>query len=209
MVKLTVRIFFEGGGAKGSPNSTLDSECRKSFQRLFEKLGFRGRWPKVIPHGSRETAFREFKRTLKKPLPDVYPVLLVDSEGPVSKPAWEHLHAQSKKWQRPAGANDDQAQLMVQCMETWLIADRTVLKDFFGQNFQENSLPAPNDLESRTVNDVQRSLKKATRGCRKTYEKGSISFQLLAKLDPAVLKQQLPHFARLCEVLESKLNKSR
>jgi len=37
------------------------------------------------------------------------------------------------------------------------------------------------------------------------YSKGKRSFEILEKLDPAVLKQYLPSFVRVVRILEAKL----
>ncbi len=97
---------------------------------------------------------------------------------------------------------------MVQCMETWCVADRNALRGFFGQCLQESALPPLNGLEARSTNDVQQKLKNATRPCGhdRMYKKGKRSFELIAELDPSELNERLPHFKTLCEALDKKLN---
>ncbi|MEE8386170.1 MAG: DUF4276 family protein, partial [Dehalococcoidia bacterium] len=113
-------------------------------------------------------------------------------------------------WKQPQDTNDDQAQLMVQCMETWCLADRDALKRFFRDGLQESVLVPHDNLEQRSKADVQQALERATRECGRdrSYRKGRRSFQLIAELDPRTLKSRLPHFARLCEVLDKKLGVS-
>lgn len=105
--------------------------------------------------------------------------------------------------------DDDQAQLMVQCMETWCVGDRTTLRAFFGQCLVANALPPLDDLEERARDDVQDRLANATRQCGRdrAYAKGSRSFKLVGSLDPAELRKHLPHFGRLCDVLDQKLSR--
>ena len=200
MVK--VKLYIEGGG----DNRSLHIECRRDFRKLFEKAGFKGRMPKLLPCGGRGPAFNDFKTALETASPDDYPILLVDSEEPVTELPWEHLRAHDG-WPRPDSATADQAQLMVQCMETWCVADRDALQRFFGQLLQKSALPPPNDLEEWAKADVQQALEHATRECGRdrTYVKGKRSFKLIAELDPGVLRAKLPHFAKLCEVLDKKL----
>jgi hypothetical protein len=199
---VNVKLYIEGGGDR----SSLHIKCREGFRKLLERAGFQGRMSATKACGSRNAAYDDFKTALRTAAADEYPVLLVDSEAPVSQPAWPHLQSRDG-WRRPAGTQDDQAQLMVQCMETWCVADRNALRGFFGNDLQESALPALNDLEARTKESVQDALVNATRDCGhdRAYEKGKRSFELLGRLAPAELRQHLPHFVRLCEMLDARL----
>jgi hypothetical protein len=162
--------------------------------------------PSTKACGSRNDAYADFRTARRAAAADEYPVLLVDSEASVSQSTWQHLQSRDG-WERPAGVDDDQAQLMVQCMESWCVADRKALREFFGEDLHESALPALNNLEARTKESVQDALANATRACRrnKGYEKGKRSFELLGRLDPTELKRYLPHFVRLCEMLNARL----
>ncbi len=199
---MKVKIYIEGGG----DSKASHSECRRGFRKLLEKAGFADGRPQTIACGRRSSAFDRFARATRLSEPDVYPVLLVDSESSVSKEPWEHLK-DSDGWDRPDGVEDDQAHLMVQCMETWIVADREAVRRFFGQDLLANALPSTVDLEKRSKDDVQKRLEHATKDCGKdrTYKKGRRSFELLAQLDPQTLKGLLPHFSRFCGVLDNKL----
>jgi hypothetical protein len=59
--------------------------------------------PKVIPCGRRDRAYRGFRTSLASADPDELPMLLVDSEAPVTKPPWEHLKSRDG-WERPWAA---------------------------------------------------------------------------------------------------------
>lgn len=200
MVK--VKLYIEGGG----DTKSLHIECRRGFRKLFENAGFQGRMPSTNPCGGRGSAFDDFKTALDTASEDEYPILLVDSEAPVTEPAWKHLQG-SDGWAKPSGATDDQVQLMVQCMETWCVADRGALRRFFGQYLQESALPAPNDLEGQAKAEVQQALEHATRECGRDreYKKGKRSFRLIAELDPRVLEENLPHFVELHRILDKTL----
>jgi len=108
-----LKLYVEGGG----DHKSLKINCRKGFRELFEKAGFKGGMPEIVACGPRNEAFDDFKTAMATTKQDNYPVLLVDSEGPVTKDPWSHLQERDK-WPKPEGAQDDQAQLMVQCMET-------------------------------------------------------------------------------------------
>ncbi|HUW31406.1 MAG TPA: DUF4276 family protein [Planctomycetota bacterium] len=197
-----MKIYVEGGG----PGKAAETDCRQGFRCLLERAGFAHPSPAIKACGTRRSAFDDFATALRLSEPDVYPVLLVDSEAPVRKEPWEHLKDRDG-WPRPDAAEDDQAQLLVQCMETWIVADQEAVERFFGQNLHANALPPAVDLENRSKDDVQESLERATRNCgrNRNYRKGKRSFDLLAQLDAEVLRKSLPHFRRLCTLLEEKL----
>jgi len=200
-----VKLYIEGGGDR---KNDLQRRFREGFRKLFENAGFTNRMPIIIAGGGREHTFNSFKNAFAAASEDVLPVLLVDSEDPItttqapkrSSIEWEHLK-QRDGWTRPYGATADQAQLMVTCMETWIMADRGALAAFFGSELRERALLPVEKLEERPRERVQQSLSQATRDCKNAYQKGTRSFQLLAQLDPEILKQHLRYFHRLIETL--------
>jgi hypothetical protein len=202
-----VTIFVEGGG----DSKEQIVRCREGFRKLIEKAGFtRPKSPTITACGGRGRAYDKFK-TYVAIRNSGYPILLVDSEDPVnnagerpdSDAAWKHLNARDG-WERPSGAGNDQAQLTVTCMETWLMADQKALKGFFGQRLHTNALLPLHNLEARTRHEMQEALQQATRDCGKdrTYAKGEKSFKILAELDPATLKTHLLHFRRFIATLD-------
>ena len=199
---MKVKLYIEGGGESRS----LHSKCREGFRKLLDRAGFRNRMPSTKACGSRHAAYGDFRTALRTAREDDYPVLLVDSEAPVNQSAWQHLQSRDG-WERPVGVDDDQAQLMVQCMETWCVADREALRAFFGAYLRDGILPALNNLEAQVKDSVQEALVNATRDCgrHRGYEKGKRSFELLGHLDPAELERHLPHFDRLCKMLNARL----
>lgn len=199
---MKVRLYIEGGGDR----SSLHIRCREGFRKLLEQAGFAGRMPSTKACGSRNATFDDFKTALRTSPPSEYLVLLVDSEAPVNQSPWQHLRSRDG-WERPVGTDEDQVQLMVQCMESWCVADRGALREFFGDDFRENALPPLDGLEARAKEAVQEALVNATHDCgrQRGYEKGKRSFELLGRLDPTELKKHLPHFVRLCEMLDARL----
>lgn len=204
---MSVTVYVEGGGRRAE----LNKQCREGFRKLLIKAGFGGRLPRIVPCGPRERAFRSFSNALRAG--GEYPILLVDSEdvlagadqpGANSSGAWAHL-ARRDGWGRPASAEDDQAQLMVATMETWLIADRQALIAYF-PGLNANALPPDFDLERRSKEDIADALRNATQQSRKGhYHKGNHSFDLLGAVEPAELESRLPHFSRFIETLGSRL----
>jgi len=194
-------LYIEGGESKEE-----QIRCREGFRRLFEKTGLSGRMPRLSACGGRGAAFDDFKTAHARRAAGDYIALLVDSEDPINDidKTWRHLKARDT-WDRPEGAVDEQVLFMTTCMETWIVADRAVLRGHFGHKLQENALPPLNDLEYRNRHDVHDNLVHASRDCKNAYSKGKRSFELLAKLDPNVLKQHLPSFVRIDRILKKKL----
>ena len=206
---MSVTVYVEGGG----DSAELKAQCRKSFQKLLDNAGFGGRLPKVVPCGPRNRAFSSFQRALRNG--DGYPILLVDSEDPVADAdrsdvdpsgAWRHLSGPPDHWTRPSGTKDDQAQLMVTTMETWLLADRGTFIACF-PDMNANALPPDTDLENRSKPDVAAALRNATQSSSKgRYHKGNHSFDLLGKVKPEELKSRLPHFRHFIKTLHARLS---
>jgi hypothetical protein len=138
-----VMVYVEGGGDK---RKTLD-DCRRGFGQLFEKIVRTGHPPKVVACGGRESAFDEFKCNVESG-EDGFLILQVDSEGAVDPDvnSWAHLRA-NDRWEKPKAVNDDQAHLMVQCMESWFLADPEALRTYYKQGFLIRSLPRRRNVE--------------------------------------------------------------
>ena len=133
-----VSVYIEGGG----DSAKLDQIFRIGWRDFFTSAGLTGRLPTVVRCGDRSNAFRRFSVAVREAGDNELPVLLVDSEGPVreGQSALEHLK-HSDGWRPPAGADYNQAYLMVQAMEAWLMADWDALREYFGRGFNENRLP--------------------------------------------------------------------
>ena len=106
------------------------------------------------------------------------------------------------RWKKPDAATDENAHLMVQCMETWFLADKDRLAAYFDQGFNGNALPGRREIEEVAKGDVFEGLKRATRQCKKgEYGKGRHSFDILEQTDPAKVINASPHARRLIETL--------
>ena len=214
-----VKLYVEGGG----DSAALKTACREGFARFLEKAGLSGHMPRIVACGGRQDAFDSFCTALKN---GESALLLVDSEAPVALAAqlddatvkdvrnqwlpWLHLlHRPGDGWEKPAGAQDMQCHLMVQCMESWLLADRASLKVFFEQGFLENQLPPDNrDVEAIAKNELYQSLANATRTCKTKaqYGKGEHSFKLLALLDPVKVMDVSPWARRFIDELKDQMS---
>jgi len=203
---VSARVYVEGGGR----GRALKAKCREAFKVFFEAAGLEGRLPRVVPGGGRRETYDDFCTALNATRDDAFLVLLVDSEGPVAEGAdpWTHLrNRQGDGWDRPEGATDEQAHLMVQCMESWFLADPESLAGIFGNGFRPNALPRRAEIERIAKQDIFAGLDNATRDCgrRRGYRKGRDSFDVVAALDPARVTAASPHAKRLVDVLTARL----
>jgi hypothetical protein len=195
---VTAKLYVEGAG----PRRAQQSQCRRAFAKFFEAAGVQNR-PGVEPCGGRQEAFDSFRIALKNHVSAV-PLLLVDAEEPVTEghSVWQHLKARDG-WDRPPGAKDDQAFLMVQVMESWFLADPGTLRRNFGPHFSDAPFRAWPALEAVPKQTVYEVLEKATADCKQTYRKGNVSFDVLASMDPAKVEAACPHAKALLQRLRS------
>ena len=175
---MSVRLYVEGGGDRNSKIA-----CRAAFRSFVGKAGAEGRMPKIIASGSRNEAYDDFKAVHAQG--NVTAMLLVDAEEEVTvSGAWEHLRSRDN-WRRPPGASNDQCHLMVQFMESWFLADRPALQEFYGHRFRSRALPGNQDIEQVPKQNVLNGLRQASRATPKgVYDKGAHSFEILGALDP-------------------------
>lgn len=202
----TVKIYIEGGGEQ----EHLKRECRKAFSSFFDKIGFRGRIPRIVACGSRNEAFRDYCISLKtSQSTGELAFLLVDSEGPVgaafcNRPG-QYLTTH-ESWNMPRNAQDEQIHLMIQCMESWFLADIDTLREFFGNGFREGSLPRGSNIEGISKADILDGLKNASRSSYKgKYGKAAHSFKILENIDAQKVKSAFPSVNRLYEELDKVL----
>ena len=195
---MSVKLYVEGGG-EGQLQDTL---FRQGWKHFFEAAGLSGKLPSVVRGQGRTQTFDLFATAVTHPRRGALPLLLVDSEDPVEEghSVWQHLTVRDG-WDRPSGAGDDQAFLMVQVMETWFLADRELLRRYFGSSLRENHLrqwPSLEAVPKATVFDV---LAKATAACQKRYAKGKVSYELLGQLSPDPVEAACPHAKALLDRL--------
>ncbi len=195
-----VRLVIEGGSEGRRQSGTF----RAAWRNFFQSAGLNINRLIVVRGGSRNQTFDRFLSALRNAEADELPILLVDSEGPVAsgRSAWEHLLA-NDRWVRPPGVRDEQAFLMVQTMETWLLADRAALRDYFGPSFRENRLPSQYNLEDIAKETVMQSLERATVDCNKQYAKGAVSFEILGQINPDAVSERCPRAKALFDCLRA------
>jgi hypothetical protein len=180
---VSVHIYVEGGGDRDEEKTA----CREGFKAFFQKIVPRGQQPRIITCGSRQQAYKKFCAAINQNHGDVC-ILLVDSEAPVtSKQVWQHLKLrQGNGWDRPLNTTEENVYLMVQCMESWFLADHEALAKFYGQGFNANVLPKQPNIERISKQEVYEALKAATRTTKTKgeYHKTKHGFKIIALLDP-------------------------
>ncbi len=198
---MKIKLYIEGGG----DSSLQDSEFRSGWAAFFQNAGLQGKMPSVIRGGGRTQTYDSFCTAVRMRKPNELPLLLVDSEDPVAPnhEPWQHLKVRDG-WDKPAGAADEDAFLMVTCMVTWLIADREALQKFFHDCWRDNALPQWPTLESIDRKRAFNALIQATAACeKKSYAKGRVSFDLLKAINPQKVAAACPSAGRLLDRLRS------
>ena len=205
-----IAIYVEGGG--DTPDQK--AELRRGLDGLLDNVKSKARekrlrW-KLIPSGGRRTTYEAFINALHTN-PDSINVLLVDSETLIAAVTDDtdqdaevrvaHL-TQHDQWDL-SEAHPQRVHLMVQCMETWIVADVDALRRFYGQDFVPNSLPRRVNLEEEPKVDVYSKLMWATRATQKgEYAKIRHASQLLQRINPTQVAVRCPRFAILMRWLE-------
>ncbi len=211
---MSVIIYVEGGGT-GDPSLT---RCRRAFGEFFARLLPSKDRVRVVPWGGRSETFKAFALAHKSPRPGYHVILLVDSEGPVEGydvSPWDYLGQRAEdKWQKPKTAEDDQAHLMVQCMEAWFMADREAVVKYFDKGLEIDDLPGPvnGDIERIPRAKIAAALDKAARRVHKArgtkrqgYDKVEDGFSLLEAIEPRNVCQTSKRAEQLRLALERKL----
>ena len=196
---VTVTLYIEGGG----DGRSLRARFREGWREFFESAGLGAR-TRIVRGGGRQQTFERFATAVAQGGPEAIALLLVDSEAPVAAEhsTWDHLRHRDG-WVRPASADDNQAFLMVQIMETWFLVDADALGRYFGARFNEKALRQWPALEGVPKATVLHALERATASCRKRYSKGRVSFELLARIEPARVEAACPHAGKLLDRLRA------
>jgi hypothetical protein len=194
-----MRLYVEGGG----DSKALKTACRRGFAEFLKRAGLAERMPRIVACGGRRQTYDDFCTALAV-RPEKLAFLLVDAEGPMeSTSPWQHLRARDG-WDRPVAATDDACHLMVQCMESWFLADRQALADAYGPRLRTGALPQNPRIEQIPKLDVLNGLIQATRDTQRgTYRKSEQSFSILGKLDPGRVEEAAPYARRFLNTLRT------
>ena len=160
-----IAIYMEGGGEGNATKAALRQGMDTFLQPLKEVARDKMLPWKLVCCGPRNEAFQRFQNAVSSK-DDAVNVLLVDAEGPVNQSARDHLRDRDE-WDL-SFAREDTIHLMVQTMETWIVADSEALKSYYGnRDFKAKELPKATDLETEPKAKVERSLREA-----RTHKRG-------------------------------------
>ena len=194
-----IAIYMEGGGKGNATRAALRQGMDTFLRSLKDAARVKAlRW-KLVCCGPRDEAFKRFRNALNGNDAAII-VLLVDAEGPVKQSVRDHLRSRDK-WNL-SFTSEDTVHLMVQTMDTWIVADPAALREYYGQGFKANRLPKSRNLETVPRADIGRSLREATQDTQKgRYQKISHASDLLKRIEVEKVKGRCPHCQRLFDEL--------
>lgn len=201
-----VTIYMEGGGSSSGSRAALRQGMDVFLQSLKLKVR-KKRWKwKLVCCGSRNDAFNAFRRSCNG-RQDAIILLLVDSESPVNRSSRDHLIYRDD-WDLN-GHDKNVVHLMVQSMETWIVADPETLAAFYGQGFRKNVLPSRENLEHEEKSSISAALERATKNTTKgEYHKIRHAKDLLKRVDSGKVRKRCPHCECLFDTLEQAIEGS-
>ena len=150
-----IQIFFEG-----------DKTLLKGFNAFLKPVIDSARQRRIrfqlVSGGSIAETIKDFLDAIQDN-PDAFNILLVDSDGPDNGNLIASVRARST-WDNQTGASiqDNQIHFMVEVMESWLLADKNALANYYGNGFQTNRLPQNPSVEEIPKADVISGLESAT-----------------------------------------------
>lgn len=200
MVK-EVLIYIEGDTKqKGKANAI---PLRQGLRTFFQNLENEIKVPiRIKPVGARELTIKIFLSEIDDNR-DNFAVLLVDAEGEIGEDesVKTFLRKISDKFNFK-NVKDEQCHLMVQLMESWFLADKEKLGEFYGPNFNHNALPKNKNVEKIPKADVLKGLKAATAKTKKgEYGKGTHSGEILQKINSSSVRNSAEHCENLFQAI--------
>jgi hypothetical protein len=195
--------MYVEGAAPGISNQNV-TKFRESLHVFLERaLGKETPRPSIIPAGGRDQAYKGFRNSLKTH-PEAFSILLVDSEDPVTGDNTAAAHLEEReKWAVP----DGRAHLMVQCMESWFLADKQALAGYYREGFREEALPQNPKIEKIPKKLVMDGLKAANKASKTKgeYHKTRHGFDILGLIDPNKVTKASLFASKLIETLREKV----
>ena len=198
-----VAIYMEGGGTGRDTKNALRQGMDAFLSSLKDAAREKSWHWKLVCCGGRDEAFRAFRKADRTGNYKIV-VLLVDAEGPIKGLPDAHLNVRDE-WDLKEVEND-LVHLMVQTIETWIVADANTLDSYYENDFKRNLLPATLDLETVAKADVARALFRATEKTKKgEYHKIRHASDLLKRMDPNMVRQRCSYCERLFAVIGCKI----
>ena len=200
---------MEGGGPGAGGKAAIRRGMDRFLRSAKDAARTAGiRWNLVLC-GPRSETYKRFREDLNQTQESVANILLVDAETRVTTNVRVHLESQEPPWDL-SGADDEAIHLMVQIMETWLVADPETLVGYYGKDFNVGSLPKRHDLEQEPKKQVEDALRNATKPTQKgTYHKIKHASELLGRIDPARVQARCRHCKRFFEDLDRVIRAAR
>lgn len=187
-----------------------------------------------MPSGGRGAAYQDFINAVQQAGEGTLCILLVDSEeglspeSPVTadetpekarqrelidaKARLDHL-VRRDRWNLDT-ILPEQVHLMVQCMETWLVADPDRMAVVYGDNFRPALLPARDNLEEEPKLSVYSKLARATKDTtkgeysQKNHSKIKHASKLLEKIRADRVAARCPRFATFTRWLGKQIDEA-
>lgn len=191
-------VYVEGGSSRKAERVRFLLAMRTFLRKGVTHAENPTPPPEVVACGSRGDTLRKFRAACSRSS-ETTPVLLVDSEGPVD---WSRgsarAHLQRVDDWDLRFTDDRSVHLMVQFMETWIIADPETVAAYYGKGFRKKALPAASDPEQIGKARVLAALKQATAATRRRrYDKTRDAPALLERLDSRRVAAKCRGCARL------------
>ena len=202
-----VKVYVEGAAIGRGSKTSAPVDFRRAFSKLAGKLGVANQ-PSFIACGPRSETFKAAWKAFEERSPEDRIILLVDSESPPSyspESAWKHLRERAEdKWLTLEHRHARYIFMMAVCMETWIIADSSSIASEFPSCFAADKIPCWPDLEQVEKQAVFDAIEKSTASCKDGWKKsrsGNATFQMFARLDPAIVRGKCPHANRFFDRL--------
>lgn len=201
---MEIRIYVEGDTQKTGKNSSIS--LREGFHHFLTELIERARERKIkfriVTCGSKFLTFKDFLSGVKVHK-NSFVSFLIDSDEAISdaESVKAFLERQNSSWHL-ISVRDEQCHVMVQVMESWFLADRDALSEYYGQGFRIAVIPQNPRTEEIPKTDIIRGLENATRNTSKgVYHKTRHGSELLSRIDPQKVRQASPHCNRLFDTI--------
>ena len=182
--------------------TTVKGRLQSFFLELTEKARAKNIKFRLILCGSKYETFKDFL-TASKAYQDGFVLFLLDSDASLNdgETPKTFLQKQSTLWNLHE-AEENQCHLMVQVMELWFFADKEILAEYYGQNFNQNALPKNTNVEKIARADVESGLTNATKNTQKgEYHKTRHGAKTLELISPNKVRAAAPHCERLFKTI--------
>lgn len=203
-----IRIYIEGDTKQKGKFNTIS--LREGFNHFFLELIVKARAKNIVLRlimcGSKYETFKDFLNAAKS-YENSFVCFLLDSDAPVdNQTAKAFLQTQNPLWHLQT-VEENQCDLMIQIMESWFLADKEKLGEFYGQGFNQNTLPKNANVENVLKADVENGLANATRNTQKgEYHKTRHGAEILKLINPKKVRDAAPHCKEIFTVILGKIS---